>query len=99
MKALLNSGMSAGLLLSSLSFGAPGPSYFSYEGSLYDPSGRPSSQAVSFIVKIYNPAATCILRQEQTATIDLSQTGGYFSISVGQNTALTGDPGLTFAQI
>ena len=41
-----------------------GPGSFNYEGRVYDISGAPSTQVVSFIVQIYNPAGTCLLRSE-----------------------------------
>lgn len=87
----------AGLLLllsTAPALAASGPSGFSYEGRLYDSSGNPSARTVSFILSVYNPLATCLLHTEQTASIDLSQTDGYFSVTVGQGTVLANDPGL-----
>lgn len=92
----------AGLLLlfgAAPAFAASGPSGFSYEGRLYDSSGNPSTRTVSFILSVYNPQATCLLHIEQTPSLDLSQTDGYFSVTVGQGTVLTSDPGLSMRAI
>jgi hypothetical protein len=78
---------------------ASGPGAFSYEGRLYDLSGSPSAQSVTFTLSIYDKNGTCLLRSEQFSTIDLSQTDGYFSLTVGKGTLTGSDPGRTMTEV
>lgn len=74
----------------SLSAAAAGANYFSYEGRIYDEYGEPSTKSISLILQVMDSQKNCVLYEEETASIDLSQNSGYFSISVGQGTKLNG---------
>ncbi len=78
---------------------ASGPGAFSYEGRLYDLSGTPSAQTVTFTLGIYDKNGTCLLRSEQFTAIDLSQSNGYFSLTVGKGTLTGSDPGRTMIEV
>ncbi len=79
--------------------GAEGPGSFSYEGRIYNEFGEPSSATVRIILRVMDPAGTCVLREEKSDAIDLSTTAGFFSVAVGQGTVGGVDPGLTLVQI
>ncbi len=81
-------------------FAFKGPGTINYEGRVYNTDGvTPSTQTVSFILRVMNPAADCILREEKTSAVNLSASNGYFSVSVGQGTAHGNDPGLSLTQV
>jgi hypothetical protein len=79
--------------------GNSGPARFSYEGRVYDSLGNPSSATVSFVVRVLDPGATCLLREEQTAAVNLASTSGTFTVTVGANSLTINDPSLSLAQI
>lgn len=64
-----------------------GPASFAYEGRLIDPSGNPVTAAsVTFTVQIRSPnAADCNL-YEETHTVNMSTSNGYFSLNIGAGT-------------
>ena len=78
------------------------PQAFTYEGRLYDSSGNPLTENVTFQLSIFNSALDCLLYQEEQS-INLASTDGIFSLSVGSATGAgkrTGDdPGLTIPTI
>ena len=85
-------------LASSVLMSAPalaGPSTFSYEGRVFDTSGNVSQDSVTFTIQVYNPTATCLLREETTTAVNLATSNGYFSVSVGSNTVTSNDAGLS----
>jgi len=92
-------GLMLSIGVSATALAANGPSGFSYEGRLYDSSGNPSTATVTLTLGIYNPAGNCLLRSEQSTSLDLSTTNGYFAVTVGQGTATAQDPGLTMTKI
>lgn len=60
-----------------------GPGTFSFEGQLKDGSGNPYTSSTTQVrFDVLNPAANCILFADER-TLDLSTTGGYFSVNVG----------------
>ncbi len=64
-----------------------GPESFAYEGKLLDPNGDPVVAAsVSFVVQIRSPnVADCNL-YEETHTLNMSASNGYFSLTIGDGT-------------
>jgi hypothetical protein len=81
-------------------FALKGPGAINYEGRVYNADGvTPSTQTVYFILRVMNPAADCILREEKTAAVNLSTSNGYFSVAVGQGAAHGNDPGLNLTQV
>ncbi len=90
--------LTIGIPLSS-AFGAEGPGSFSYEGRIYNEFGEPSSATVKVILRVMDPAGTCVLREEKSDSIDLSASSGFFSVSVGQGTVGGVDPGLNLVQV
>ncbi len=86
-------------LMPNAAHGAEGPGSFSYEGRIYNEYGEPSSATVKIILRVMDPAGTCVLREEKSDAIDLSASAGFFSVSVGQGTIGGVDPGLSLVQV
>ncbi|MEK6580001.1 MAG: hypothetical protein AABZ55_12300, partial [Bdellovibrionota bacterium] len=91
-------------LSSQIGFAATSPQGFTFQGKLYDASGTaPLTAIVDLALGIYDPAGTCLLYEETQTGIDLSLTGGIFSVDVGSALGApkrTGaDPALTLGQI
>ena len=76
--------LSLGSIAPKLIFAAESPQAFTFQGKLYDASGTtPLTSIVDLTLGIYNPAGTCLLYEETQLAIDLSLTGGIFSVDVG----------------
>ncbi|MCB0355740.1 MAG: hypothetical protein KDD40_01975 [Bdellovibrionales bacterium] len=75
------------LVCSSLAWGQEQhPTFFNIEGLLTDSSDNPIVDSdVDFIIRIYNPAKTCLIYQEDNFNHDLSATNGVFNLIVGTN--------------
>ncbi|MBX9766882.1 MAG: hypothetical protein K2X47_06385, partial [Bdellovibrionales bacterium] len=56
---------------------------FTYEGRLFGSSGIPVLDSVDVKFQILNPSGTCVLYEEVQTGIDLSNSKGAFSLSVG----------------
>ncbi|MEK6554541.1 MAG: hypothetical protein AABZ31_04825, partial [Bdellovibrionota bacterium] len=92
-------GLLLGLVLPAVVSAQVSPASFSFNGRLTDTSDAPvTSSNVVFTVQIFNPSETCLL-YEETQALDLSISGGYFSLSVGAGTRTGSDPGLVFSNI
>lgn len=76
------------------------PNTFSFDGLLLDDSnGNPMSGPVALKIQVYNPAANCLLFEEDHASVALDAAGG-FSVRVGTGTRNTGaDGGLAWKSI
>ncbi len=76
------------------------PNSFSFDGLLLDDStGNPMTGPVALKIQIYNPAANCLLYEEDHAAVALDGAGG-FSVRVGTGTRNAGaDGGLAWKSI
>lgn len=76
------------------------PNTFSFDGVLLDDAtSNPMSGPVALKIQVYNPAANCLLFEEDHASVALD-TNGAFSIRVGTGTRNTGaDGGLAWKNI
>lgn len=75
------------VLISLTAMAQSGPQSFFYEGRLLDSSGNPSTaSSVQFILEVYNPAGTCLLRRETSTAMDMNGSAGYFSVGIGVST-------------
>lgn len=93
-------GLVSGFLLAAqFAVASQGPSKFSYEGRVFDTYGAPSQQTVGFMVRIFDPNGTCLLREETFANVNLATSNGYFSVTVGAGTTTANDPGLPLLSI
>jgi hypothetical protein len=61
-----------------------GPSSFTYEGRVTDSSGSGSAASVSFIIRLLNPSANCVLYEEKIGPRNLADSFGYFSLTLGE---------------
>ncbi|MEK6580078.1 MAG: hypothetical protein AABZ55_12685, partial [Bdellovibrionota bacterium] len=91
-------------VLPGVSSAATSPQGFSFQGKLFDASGTvPLTSIVDLTLGIYDPAGTCLLYEETQTAIDLSLTGGIFSVDVGSALGApkrtVSDPALALAQI
>lgn len=88
------------LLLSFASFAQTtnGPGTFSFEGQLRDNSGNPVTNSSTYIkFEVLPPSGSCVLMRDQRI-VDLSATGGYFSVNVGSSRG-SGDPARSMTEI
>ena len=75
------------------------PSGMQYHGRIIKPNGFPlEDSGVTFTLTIYDPAKTCILRQE-THVLNMSGTDGVFSIGVGSGAPTVASPANLFTDI
>jgi hypothetical protein len=78
---------------------------FVFEGRAYDSSDNPMLDAsVDFNFKIYNPAKTCLLYEENQIAVNLSASNGFFALAVGSKIVGGGkraglDPSLSMSDI
>lgn len=72
---------------------------FVYEGKLLDSSLNPvQASTVNFKIQILNPAASCVLLEEDQ-TLNMSGSNGYFSLTIGSGVRSSGDPGNTLDKV
>ena len=69
-----------------------GPSV-TFQGRILDPSGVPVEKAgVQFHVRLLTPNANLCSLYDETQTLDLTGSGGMFTISLGDGTGTTNTP-------
>lgn len=77
---------------------------FTLDGYLYEAGSTTAllDSGAKITIQILDPSKTCVLYTEQQ-TVDTSTTSGYFNIQVGSivgnSKRVSGDPGLTMAQV
>lgn len=83
----MKSALILSILTSQVAF-ASGPVGGAIQGTLFAPGGSPvTSSNVHFKVQVLDKAGTCVLYEEEHASVDLSSTNGDFSINLGSGTA------------
>ncbi|MGE4132930.1 MAG: beta strand repeat-containing protein [Bdellovibrionales bacterium] len=68
------------------------PEFFSFDGVLVDSSNNPLVGPVSITLQIYDPTGTCLLYEENAASVPLDGQGA-FSLNVGTHTRNTAADG------
>jgi hypothetical protein len=98
--------LSALLLLAQPAMAAEeSPRTYTIQGRFTDASGSaPLLDTISLTLGIYNPAGTCLLYEETQTGIDLTTTGGVFSVQLGSISSdvtkrTANDPARTMAQV
>ncbi|MCM2279714.1 MAG: hypothetical protein NDJ89_16690 [Oligoflexia bacterium] len=91
-------------LSGTLAWAADNARGFILDGHLYNTDGTAAlTEVVSLTIGIYSPDGACLLYEESQSGIDLSATGGAFSVQVGSavgaDKRTASDPGKSLAQI
>jgi hypothetical protein len=93
--------MGLAVLAVSSSAYATGPS-FSYEGRAFDSGGVPLAALTYFKIQVRSPDASACVMYEETRSINLGGSNGYFTLAIndGTGTGVAYGPGIsTFSQV